>query len=304
MNAGAGARLDETTRKAALVAALASSFLSPFMVSLTNIGLPAIAADLRMDAVAMTLVAMAYVVPGAIFILPFGKMADIWGRKKVFLGGMIFFSVSTLVCAVSTSGRMLIAARCLQGLGSAMIYGNGIAILMSVFGAAERGRVLGLTLASVYCGLAVGPPVGGFLTQQWGWRSMFYTAGFAGVSITAWVLARLKGEWAEAGEERFDFVGAGLYCISLGVALYGFRLLPSGAGLLSLAIGIAGLAVFLKWEKRLDFPVLEWKVLRHNRVFALSNLAAFINYGATYAIGFLISLYLQYTKHLTPGLRA
>ena len=300
MNAGAGARLDETTRKAALVAALASSFLSPFMVSLTNIGLPAIAADLRMDAVAMTLVAMAYVVPGAIFILPFGKMADIWGRKKVFLGGMIFFSVSTLVCAVSTSGRMLIAARCLQGLGSAMIYGNGIAILMSVFGAAERGRVLGLTLASVYCGLAVGPPVGGFLTQQWGWRSMFYTAGFAGVSITAWVLARLKGEWAEAGEERFDFVGAGLYCISLGVALYGFRLLPSGAGLLSLAIGIAGLAVFLKWEKRLDFPVLEWKVLRHNRVFALSNLAAFINYGATYAIGFLISLYLQYTKHLSP----
>ena len=300
MNAGADARLDETPRKAALVAALASSFLSPFMVSLTNIGLPAIAADLRMDAVAMTLIVMAYVVPGAMFVLPCGKMADIWGRKKVFLWGMMFFSVSTLLCAVSTSGPMLIAARCLQGTGSAMIYGNGIAILMSVFSAAERGKVLGMALASVYCGLAVGPPVGGFLTQQWGWRSMFFTAGFAGVAITAWVFARLKGEWAEATGERFDFVGSVVYCAALGVALYGFRLLPAGMGFLSLALGIAGLATFLKWETRFDFPMLDWKLLRHNRVFALSNLAALINYGATSAIGLLISLYLQYTKHLSP----
>ncbi len=300
MSAGADARSDETTRKAALAAALVSSFLSPFMMSSTNIALPAMSADLRMDAVLMTFVPLAYVVPGAIFVLPFGRMADIWGRKKLFLWGMAFFSFSTIVCGFSTTGRVLIAARCLQGLGSAMIYGNGIAILMSVFAAAERGKVLGLALAAVYCGLSMGPPIGGFLTQQWGWRSIFFVSAFMGITITLWASAKLKGEWADGSKEYFDVFGSVVYCIALGVVLYGFRLLPAKEGFMGLGAGIACMAVFVKWEKHREFPLLDLRLFRYNRVFVLSNLAAFINYAATYAIGFLMSLYLQYTKHLNP----
>jgi len=300
MNGGVDARVDETTRRAALVAAMVSSFLSPFMMSCTNVALPAIAAEFRMDAVFMTLVPMVYILPGAIFVLPFGKIADIYGRKSVFVWGIGVFSASTILCGLAGSGPMLILWRILQGLGSAMIYGNGVAILMSVFSPSERGRVLGVTVASVYVGLSIGPPIGGFLTEQLGWRSIFFLCGLFGSVITVWVLRSLKGEWAEAKGERFDILGSAAYCLAFTACMYGLRLLPAKSGFLFIAVGLAGLGLFLAWEARIEHPVLDWKLLRHNRVFALSNVATFINYGCTYAIGFLISLYLQYSRHMGP----
>ncbi len=138
------------------------------------------------------------------------------------------------------------------------------------------------------------------MTEQLGWRSIFLFTGILGSAITVSVLWKLKGEWAEARGESFDIVGAALYCVTLGAVMYGSHLLPDKGGFLFLLCGLAGLCLFLKWETRVEFPVLDWKLFRHNRVFLLSNLAMFINYGATYAIGFLISLYLQYNKHLSP----
>ena len=253
-----------------------------------------------MDAILLSWVPMAYVLPGAIFLLPFGKIADIYGRKKIFTYGIALFTVSSILMGVSISGKMLIFFRVFQGIGGAMTFGTGVALLMSVFPAEERGRVLGLTVAAVYVGLSVGPFVGGFLTEQFGWRSIFFSSSPLGAALVCSILWKLKGEWAEAKGERLDVIGSTAYCLALMSLMYGFYLLPAGLALLFLSFGIAGLFLFAKWEDRVKNPVLDLSLFRHNRVFALSNLAMFINYGATYAIGFLISLYLQYVKHLTP----
>jgi len=256
--------------------------------------------EFQMDAVLLSWVPMAYVLPGAIFLLPFGKIADIYGRKKVFTYGIALFTVSSILMGVSISGRMLIFFRVFQGIGGAMTFGTGVALLMSVFPAEERGRVLGLTVGAVYVGLSVGPFVGGLLTEQFGWRSIFFSCAPLGAALVGSILWKLKGEWAEVKGERLDVIGSAVYCLALMSLMYGFYLLPSGSGLLFLSFGIAGLFLFAKWEKRVKNPVLELSLFRHNRVFALSNVAMFVNYGATYAIGFLISLYLQYVKHLAP----
>ena len=186
------------------------------------------------------------------------------------------------------------------GIGGAMVFGTGVAILMSVFPASERGRVLGLTIGAVYVGLSVGPFVGGFLTQHLGWRSIFFINAPLGLTILCLILWKLKDEWAEAAGERLDLVGSAIYCLALVAVMYGFRLLPGVSGLGLLSTGMAGLALFLYWETKAKSPILDWRLFRRNRVFALSNAATFVNYSATYAIGFLISLYLQYIKHLSP----
>lgn len=292
--------IDETTKRTALLAAIVSSFLSPFVVSATNIALPAIALEFRMNAVLLTLVPMAYILSGAIFLLPLGRIADIYGRKRLFVWGAGIFAASSIFCSLASSGEMLIILRAFQGIGSAMVFGIGVAILISVFPASDRGKVLGLALGAVYVGLSVGPLLGGFMTEQLGWRSIFLFTGLVASIVTVSVLWKLKGEWAEARGEPFDAIGTAVYCPGVTAVMYGFYLLPGKEGILFLALGIAALWLFLKWEMRVEFPVLDWRLFRHNRVFLLSNLAIVINYGATYAIGFLISLYLQYTKHLSP----
>jgi EmrB/QacA subfamily drug resistance transporter len=258
------------------------------MGSATNVALPAIGREFSMDAVLLSWVATAYLLAAAVFLVPFGRYADIHGRKRIFVLGAAVFTVASLMAGLAVSAPMLLVARVLQGLGSAMIFGTGVAILTSVFPPSERGRVLGITVAAVYVGLSLGPFIGGFLTQNLGWRSVFFAVVPVGLAAIVFIQWKLKGEWAEAKGEPFDLAGSILYALSLMALMYGFSLL---------ALGLAGFAVL---EIRLRYPVLNVQLFAHNRTFAFSNLAALINYSATSAVTFLLSLYLQYIQALSP----
>ncbi len=292
---------DKPTNKwAVLLVTCLAAFLTPFMGSATNIALPAIGREFALDAVALGWVSTAYLLTVAMFLVPLGRLADIHGRKRVFLYGIALFSVASLLTALSPSAAWLIAARVLQGIGSAMVFGTGVAILTSAFPPSERGRVLGVNVATVYLGLSLGPFLGGLLTQWLGWRSIFWVNVPLGVIVIALVLWRIQGEWAEARGERLDWIGSLIYSLALAALIYGFSRLPEwwAAGLT--CAGLAGLAILGLWETRAAYPVLDVNLLRRNRVFAFSNLAALINYCATAAVGFLLSLYLQYLKGLSP----
>jgi MFS family permease len=234
------------------------------------------------------------------FLLPFGRLADIYGRRRIFVYGTIVFTLFSLLCGFASSGPVLIALRALQGAGAAMIFATGVAMLTSAYPAAERGRVLGINVAAVYVGLSVGPFVGGFLTQHLGWRSIFFVNALIGLFIILLVKWRLKSEWAESQGERFDFVGALVYAVSLTLLMIGFSELPGVTGVWTGLIGIGGLVGFVFWERNTPKPLLDITLLGRNVVFAFSNLAALINYSATSALMFLISLYLQYIKNLSP----
>jgi EmrB/QacA subfamily drug resistance transporter len=291
---------DSASKRATLLAATLASFLTPFMGSSTNVALPSIGREFSMDAVLLSWVPTSYLLAAAMFLVPFGRIADIHGRKKVFLYGTTLFTVASVLTAVSVSAPMLIFARVLQGIGSSMIFGTGVAILTSVFPPGERGRVLGINVAAVYTGLSVGPFLGGVLTQNLGWRSIFWATVPLGLVVIAFVLWRLKGEWAEARGEAFDLPGSVIYALALLVLMYGFSLLPDVAGAGLILLGVVGLAAFGLWEMRSRHPVLNLSLFVRNRPFAFSNLAALLNYSANSAVAFLLSLYLQYVKALSP----
>lgn len=291
---------DAMTRRCALVIAALSSFLPPFMAASINIALPAIGSEFSMDAVMLGWIASSYLLSAAVFLVPFGRLADIYGMKRIFILGLALYTISSLLSAVATSTFILIAVRVLQGFGSAMLFGTGTAILISLFPPHERGKVLGINVASVYLGLSLGPVLGGFLTQSFGWRSIFLLNVPLGLMVLVLVLWKLKGEWAAARGEKFDLIGSIIYSITLICIMYGFTLLPATSGLGLVFAGLLGLAALIKWESMTNSPVLDINLFKTNRVFAFSNLAALINYSATFAVGFLLSLYLQYIKGLNP----
>jgi len=181
-----------------------------------------------------------------------------------------------------------------------MIFSTGMAILTLVYPVTERGRVLGITVAAVYLGLSLGPFLGGFLTQHLGWRSIFLVNVPVGMAVMAAVFLKLKGEWAEARGERFDWFGSVIYSLALISIVYGLSLLPATRGAWLIAAGTVGMAVFVRWEMKAASPLLTMNLFRSNAAFTFSNLAALVNYSATFAVTFLLSLYLQYIKGFTP----
>jgi EmrB/QacA subfamily drug resistance transporter len=287
-------------KTSALITVCLGSFLSAFMIGAVNVALPQIGNEFNMDAILIGWVSTGYILASVIFVLPFGRIADIIGRKKIFVWGMIIFTAMSFFLAVANSIFMLIVFRFLQGAGVALIICTNVAILSSVIPSGERGRALGLYAASVYLGLSLGPFLGGLLTHYFGWRSVFIVCVPVGLFIIALILRRLTGEWADAKGEKFDIVGSIIFSLMLVAITYGITVLPEMLGLILIALGIIGFAIFVIWETKIEYPVLNIRIFYENKAFLMSCLAALINYGATWAVSFLLSLYLQYIKGLNP----
>lgn len=283
-----------------LAVSVVAAFLAPFMSSSLNIALPSMGRQFGMTAVVLSWVATSYLLAAAIFLVPFGKIADIYGRKKIFGWGSLVYALSSFLGAISFSSHILMVSRFLQGVGGAMIFSTGVAMLTSAYPLNERGRVLGINVSSTYLGLSLGPVLGGLLTQHLGWRSIFWINGILGLVLASLVATKLKREWAEAEGEKFDAAGAMVLGMTLVALMLGLSRLPGAAGAGLILVGIAGMIGFIRLETKAANPVLHMGLFRKNAVFAFSNLAALINYSATFAVGFLLSLYLQYIKGLSP----
>lgn len=286
-------------RRLVLITATLTAFMTPFMASSVNVALPAIAREFTLGAVALTWVATSFILPAAVLLLPFGRLADIGGRKRIFTWGIVLYTAASVLCGLALSAAALIACRVLQGIAAAMVFSTGAAILTSVFPASERGKVLGLNVAAVYVGLSLGPSLGGLMVQHLTWRSLFLGSAVLGV-VTLVSLRRIRGEWAEAAGERFDLIGTGIYALAFIALMFGFSGLPAVTGFAWLTAGAVGLAGFIAWELTQEHPVLDLRLFTGNTVFAFSSLAALINYSATFGVTFLLSLYLQYVKELSP----
>jgi EmrB/QacA subfamily drug resistance transporter len=291
---------DRAVRLTALSIASLSSFITPFMLSSINIALPVIGKEFKTDAILLSWIATSYLLAAAVSLMPFGKLADIYGRKKIFLTGMSFFTLTSFLSAISVSAPMLIVFRIFQGAGSSMCFATGMAILVSVYPPQERGKVLGIAVAAVYSGLSCGPFFGGLIVNHFSWRSIFLINIPFGVAIILLVFFKLKGEWKGAEGEKFDLTGSIIYSTAIFAFMYGISILPKPLSIILILTGLAGAVAFFKWETIVAHPVFEIPLFLNNRTFAFSCLAALINYSATFAVAFLLSLYLQYIKGLSP----
>jgi len=287
-------------KKVLLAVTMTSNFLNPLMGAAVNVALPKIGEEFSMSAVGLSWVSMSFLLASSVFLVPLGKISDSWGRVKMFLYSNVLFALSTLFCAFSSSSEMLIIGRLFQGIAAAGIFATSMAIVISAFEPHERGKMIGLNVMAVYVGLSVAPVLGGVLTGSWGWRSLFFINAGAVLLIIFAVLTKIKAEWAVPTNAKFDFKGTLIYMASVSGLMYGFSHLPKTDAVILTVSGILGLIVFVKYELKQPDPVFEMQLFFKNKMFAYSNLSAFINYSATFAITFIFSLYLQYIKGLSP----
>jgi len=285
-------------RNAALLVASLASFLTPFMGSSINVALPMIGEVFNANAIMLSWIATSYILGAAVFLIPLGRAADIIGRKKVFLWGIIIFTIASFFSGLAPSIRILIVYRVIQAIGSSMIFGTSMAVITSVFPVRERGKAMGIAVAAVYIGLTIGPFAGGILTEHLGWRSIFFSVVPLGIIVIWFVLKKLKGEWAEAKGEKFDWTGSLLYASALSMIMYSFSIIPANRGFIFMGTGLVILLLFISHQLKVKYPIFELKLFKDNITFRYSNIAALINYSATYAIGFLLSFYLQKIRNL------
>lgn len=294
--------MEWTRRQISLIIVVAfTSFMGTFLISSVNIALPAIARSFSLDAVSLSWVVTSFLLSTAMFLLPVGRWGDLSGIHRIFKSGVVIFTLSTLLCGLTVSGWQMIVLRFIQGIGAAFTNTTGSAMLVAAFSPRYRGRVLGFSVSAVYLGLASGPFAGGFLTQYLGWRSIFHLSALlgAGTTIIAFLFLEKDGSSFHPGR-KVNLTGTFFYMAGLVILVYGSSLIPSSSGWLLMGGSILFLVLFWMMEQRSPLPVIDTRLFTQNRLFAYSNLAALINYSATFAIVFLLSLYLQKVRGLNP----
>lgn len=291
-----------TKKQISILAIVAiTSFMGTFLISSVNIALPSIEKSFGLNAVELSWVITAFLLATAMFLLPVGRWGDLTGIRRIFKIGITIFTLSSVICGFAPSGFWLILFRFIQGVGAAFSSTTGPAILVSAFLPQYRGRVLGMSVSAVYLGLAFGPFAGGILTQYLGWRSIFFVSAALGI-LTIIIAFRFLGKDSRNNNspKKPDLKGTLFYMAGLVAMVYGSSTIPAISGWLLMGGGSVALFIFWWLESKSTLPVLETRLFTQNRLFAFSNLAALINYSATFAIVFLLSLYLQKIQGLSP----
>jgi len=239
---------------------------------------------------------MAYLMASAMFVLIFGRIADMLGRKKIFLIGTTSVIVTSLIATLVDSGITLIAVRFLQGISAAMLYATQVAIISSIFPPAKRGYAIGLTVSAIYLGLTIGPLIGGYAVDLYGWRASFVVHLPLAMIALAIGILYVKDEWLSDVRGSFDLFGAILYMLSILVLCFGVSYLPSVLSSILIFFSLFGFIFFFLFERKHIHPIFDTTLFFTNRVFTFSCLASLIIYTATFANVVQINLYLQYLK--------
>ncbi len=272
-----------------------TSFMTTFMSSALNLSIPALESFFGVSAAAVGWIVSSYTISVAAMSLPMGKLADKTGRRKVFLAGIIGFGILSAVCIFVTRIGLLIALRAAAGVCAGMIFSTNNAILISSYPSGMRGKVLGYSTAATYTGLTTGPVIGGFLNSTIGWRSIFAVSVLiSAVALTAALRSGYRDSEQENPHSGNDLVGSLLYIFAIISSLYGMSKLGSEpAAVPVLACGLLALAAFFLYEARKSDPLMKVSMFSGSRTFTFSCLAALLNYGATFAISYTVSIYLQ-----------
>ena len=288
-----------------LLAVGVGSMLGGIDLSVANIVLPVVRREFACSVATIEWAVTIYLLVVCGFLLTFGRLGDLRGQKRLFISGFVVFMLGSALCGAAWSAPALIVARAFQGLGASMIFASAPAILTGNFPATQRGQALGLQAIMVYLGQMTGPALGGWLTDHFSWRAVFYInlpIGALALLLTSRFIPR---DEPRKQAEPFDFAGAGLFLAGFSVLLLGLNqgydrgwtsFLIQGL----LAAGLLLLIGFVLLEHRSAYPLLDLKLFREPQ-FAMSVASAVLNYLSVYTITFLMPFYLIQGRGLIPG---
>ncbi len=278
-----------------LFAVCSAQFFMPFMVAGVNSLLPPIGASTGASARELSLITTFYILGLVVSQLTAGRMGDIWGRRRIFLCGSAVFVLTNILMGFTENIHHMMALRTIQGLGTAVFSASGLSILAVAAPKGKRSQYIGYSTTCIYVGIACGPPLAGLVGGTLGWQWLFWGTAMAGALTWSFMRFAVHEEWYESKGEPFNWVDAIIYAIGMVGITLGSSLLkgyPWGGGALIMA-GIAMVILYVWQEMHAKYPLLDVRLLAQNRVFALSAVAAFINYCSSFGMVIFFSLYLQ-----------
>jgi EmrB/QacA subfamily drug resistance transporter len=272
------------------------TFMSALDGSVVNTLLPVLSHALQTSIAGIEWVTTIYLLVISGLLLSVGRAGDLFGHKRLFLAGFALFVVGSALCGLANSAHTLVAMRVIQALGAAMLMATSPAILTRSFPSRQRGRALGAQGTFTYLGLTVGPSLGGWLAQAFGWRSVFYINVPVGIAAIALAMRSIGDDHVAKAEERFDFLGAGVFTaglVTLMIALNQGHAWGWGSPLTVgvLVAGLALLAAFIQVERSRPAPMLDLSLFG-SRTFSASAASALLNYSCVYAVTFVLPFLL------------
>lgn len=281
-------------QKSAVLVGISTAFVTTFAGSALNLAIPDMGKYFDMGAASVGWIVTIYTLVIAAFSTPFGKLADTTGRRRVLITGVAGFGITSIICVFAPNAALLLAARVLQGMSSAMIFATNMPIAISAFPPEERGKAIGLVTSGTYVGLAMGPVLGGILNSWIGWQSIFIFGTVVSVVALTAIFKGVDKDIIEKCELRQDIAGNVIYIFMIATFIYGltsFNSIRFGWAFIILAFVLG--FVFVKTELASQNPMIDVRIFASNMTYTLSNLTALFNYSATFALGYLISIYLQ-----------
>lgn len=283
--------MDKSSQNKIFISVTIASFIATYIAAAFNIALPAIGRELEMASNQLPWIAGLFALTTAVLLVPFGRLADIYGKKKIFVSGLGFLLLFAVMASLCTSSGWMFVTAVFGGIGTAMCFSNVAAILTESFDQSERGRILGGNVAVAYVGASGGPFLGGLITQYLGWRAVFWTM-LPLIAVGLFLAWRYLPDRKPEHRSSYDSKGSMLYVLGLALFILGISYLSKFSGICLLVGGLFVLYLFVRFERRLESPLIQLSVFK-NRVFTLSNLASLIHYGTTYATSLLLSMFLQ-----------
>ncbi len=284
-------------QKTALFVAMVTSFMAPFMSSALNLSVTDISTQFNAPAGISTWVVNAYTLSTAAFSACMGSLADLRGRRKMILVGCIAFAATSALCALSTNIYLLVAFRFLTGISAAVVLAANVPLMLLYFAPQVKGRMLGISVSSVFVGLALGPTLGGVLNDTLGWRAIFVLGIVLSMLAFAFCL-RLEDDSNKA-PASFDHRGNTLYVIAIMLLMLGLTELTTQQwGPFVLCAGVLVLVVFVVFEWRCERPMIHVRLFAKSRAYGFSNLATMLNFAAVFAVSYTMAIYLQNVKGL------
>jgi len=293
-----------TQRRWTLVATILGSSLTFIDATVVNVALPALQSNLHATITDVQWVVEAYALFLGALILVGGSMGDQFGRKRVFLFGVLSFTAASILCGLAATPRLLIAGRALQGIGAAFLVPGSLAIISATFDGRERGRAIGTWSAFSAITTAIGPVTGGWLIEHVSWRAVFVLNAPIAIVVIALSLKFLNESRDPSRTAQLDWPGAALAVVGLGGVVFALLEWPSRGAMHSrvigaAAIGVAALALLLVVERRAKNPMLPLDLFR-SPTFALANLLTLLLYAAIAAVLFLVPMNLIQVQHYSP----
>ncbi len=289
-----------------LVNVLIGATMSALDVSIVNVAMPTLKTEFNTSMAVIEWVAMAYMLTLTVFLPFFGRLADMFGRSKLYNMGFIVFTIGSLFCGLATSSLYMIVARIVQAVGAGLLQANSVALITQAFPASERGRAIGIQGATQAIAMALGPFIGGILISTIGWRSVFYINIPIGIIGTLAAMLILPPNMKTDKKEKIDYLGTVFFASGLAFLVLVFNeavKMGWDSNLIKVytLLSVVLISLFIITELRVEYPLIDLSLFK-NSTFFIGNLTGMMSYYVLFTVLFLMPFYFEKVLNLSPAL--